>query len=331
MVRFSWTRFLPALVLMAAGAAAQDQQARGLALIQRAAGLGDLRSPAAAPLMVRANVKLLGIYGWPDGVAQGEYQLISAPGQSWREHLKFPGWLEVNGLSNGKSWRQRNTANKPMRMFQALRTLDLGYHLKTPPGTRIEKLWQATIGEKPSDCVDVARDDERYSLCFDAASGVLLRARYHKPEAWYEFEGSVAAGGKIYPKVARCTEAAEPAVEVEVLELTEVAAPAAGELAPPEGVPAWPACDNPTKPRLIEKRDVKQAVHAKATRQFGTVVCIGEVGTDGSLHDLAVVQSRGGFNDRAVTKALASWRYEPASCDGVPVPYEITVSYTFMP
>ena len=45
------------------------------------------------------------------------------------------------------------------------------------------------------------------------------------------------------------------------------------------------------------------------------------------MHDLAFIQAHGVYDN--VKKASKEWKYAPATCNGVPVPSEIYIAYTF--
>jgi TonB family protein len=51
------------------------------------------------------------------------------------------------------------------------------------------------------------------------------------------------------------------------------------------------------------------------------------IGVDGRLHKLAVINSAGRAADSRAFNALRQWRYEPATCNGVPMEAEGTVEF----
>ncbi len=58
----------------------------------------------------------------------------------------------------------------------------------------------------------------------------------------------------------------------------------------------------------------------------GGVVDIGVViGTDGRPRDLNIVKSIDAASDAEAIRAVSNWRFEPATCDGLPVNVKITV------
>ena len=51
------------------------------------------------------------------------------------------------------------------------------------------------------------------------------------------------------------------------------------------------------------------------------------IGTDGRLHKMAVINSAGHVADSKAFNALRRWRYEPATCNGVPIETEGIVEF----
>jgi TonB family protein len=52
------------------------------------------------------------------------------------------------------------------------------------------------------------------------------------------------------------------------------------------------------------------------------------VGTDGHVHSAFILDSGGPGEDRIVLRAVRSWRYRPALCNGVPTDSEARVRFT---
>ena len=329
--------------------AADDLQQRGTELVARAARLEDLLSPATGRFLLRIHVKLLGLVA---GLREGEVLLLAASPSQWFEQVRFPGYSEATGLSDGQAWRKRNVVDKPFRFHEVSQLLDVASHLRLAPGGIVRSISQQTVAGRPASCVETGptaalwqRDiagrakipevgpwkDSRATLCFDAGTGALLSAEYGTELPRFEYEGQVALGAKTFPKTMRCFEGKELAVEATVVELVpDSGVQAEDSFAAPAGADRWPECSTPTPPRLITKKDPGVDTYAKARRMFGTVVALAEVGTDGLIHDLAFIQLRGGLYG-GVREAAKRWRYAPATCNGVPVPAEVYIAYTYMP
>jgi TonB family protein len=52
------------------------------------------------------------------------------------------------------------------------------------------------------------------------------------------------------------------------------------------------------------------------------------VGTDGRVHSLLILESAGLSGDRDVLQVVRSWRYRPATCNGVPTEIEGKVEFS---
>jgi hypothetical protein len=232
-----------------------------------------------------------------------------------------------------------------------VQTCALPIYLRLSPNAEIKKLWQKDVGGVNAFCIEVSptgdlwqkdtagkaaispvaiSKDSQATLCFDPASGALLSAAYSNSLPRFEYEGQVTLGNKVFPKVLRCFEANELAAEATVLELAKEESQDPAGFAPPAGADKWPYCETPEMPQQTGKREVEHPASAKARKQFGTVICLVEIGTDGLVHNLMVLQWRGMFVP-AVKEAVKDWRYKPATCNGVPVPMEVYVSCTFPP
>jgi TonB family protein len=52
------------------------------------------------------------------------------------------------------------------------------------------------------------------------------------------------------------------------------------------------------------------------------------VGTDGRVHSPFILESAGSSEDRVVLETVRSWRYRPATCNGVPTESEAKVGFS---
>lgn len=352
-LRPAWSTLLVLAGLAALSAApapgADEERQRGSALVARAAQFENLLSPDTGRFRLRVHVKLLGLVA---GLREGEVLLLAAPPSQWFEVVRFPGYTEMTGLTDGQRWRKRNVIDKPFRFHEVSQLLEVWSHLKLAPEVEFRSISQRTVAGRAASCVETGPTaalwqldiagrsaipevkrwkDSRAELCFAADTGVLLSAEYGKDLPRFEYEGEVTLGTKAYPKTMRCFEGKELAVEATVVELVaDSGAPTEGGFAAPAGAERWPECESPTPPRLIAKKDPGVDNYAKARRMFGTVIALAEVGKDGIVHDLAFMQMRGGLHGN-IQEAAKQWKYAPATCNGVPVPIEIYLAYTFMP
>ena len=83
-----------------------------------------------------------------------------------------------------------------------------------------------------------------------------------------------------------------------------------------------------TEGKLIHRVQPKYPPQAVEQHVQGPVVLHGTVGTDGILHDLAVVRGDPALSPAAL-EAVQQWRYEPYKRDGAPIamPIDITIDF----
>ena len=321
-----------------AGPAAPDSQQRGLALLARASLIGDLRSVDSPPFRLRARVRVSN----PGTVAlDGEYALSFAAPDRWSVRLAFPGHAESRGAWEGMQWRKRDNVERPYRFEETFRLLDIGSHLGLAPEATIREVLERNVGARHQLCAtitpakeiwqrvgnwgaqppDPARlGDSSYDLCFDGDTGMLVEARYEPPLPRLTFEGVVTLSNKAFPNTLRCWEGDDVAVEASVVELAPADAEDLGAATPPTGAESWPACAEPVPPRLVERPAAPRALRALGQRRLRTATFFAEVGRDGVLNGLTPLGPIAPAHADLVRAALAAWRYQPATCNGVPVP-----------
>jgi TonB family protein len=333
-----------------AGAAEDDQQ-KGIALIARAQLLETLLAPDTGPFRLHARIK---VFGTAEGTREADYLLLAASPGQWSEQIRYPGHAELSGLSDGQRWRTRDAAGAPAPLHRIALMLKPAYHLDLPAEARITRLSQREVGGTRAFCFEASPtaelwqkeragksaispvgigEDTRVTLCFDADSGLLLSATYQGDLPRFEYEGQVALGTKIFPKVLRWYEGKSLVVEAAVQEVTREEPADATGFAPPAGAEVWPDCSNADAPRMVEKKqlDGGTLAYSRSRGQTGTMYALVEIGADGRVHDFSPLQGTPGRVAAALKETVQKWRYEPATCNGVPVPVTIHLAYTIPP
>jgi TonB family protein len=85
-----------------------------------------------------------------------------------------------------------------------------------------------------------------------------------------------------------------------------------------------PSCENVRPPQALATPDPLFAPTAKD--QKVTVSFI--IGTDGRVHSPLILQSAGLAGDRHVLQTVRTWRYRPATCNGVPTEIEGKIEFS---
>jgi TonB family protein len=85
-----------------------------------------------------------------------------------------------------------------------------------------------------------------------------------------------------------------------------------------------PGCEATQPPQALATPDPlvdEPESNAKVTVSF-------IVGTDGRVHSPLVLASAGSSEDRTILDAVRTWRYRPATCNGVPTDAEAKVEFS---
>jgi len=91
---------------------------------------------------------------------------------------------------------------------------------------------------------------------------------------------------------------------------------------------------NPVKPCVVLPHPVYQPdpeypKKALKKKLEGDVWMTVIVGTDGSTHDIAVTKSLDPSLDEEAVKSVKTWKFDPATVDGKPVAFKLTISVSF--
>jgi protein TonB len=98
------------------------------------------------------------------------------------------------------------------------------------------------------------------------------------------------------------------------------------------GATAPPPMPKPRKislPVLIYKVEPEYSEEARKAKYQGVVVLVAEVDGDGKTRNMRVIRALGlGLDEKAIA-AASLWRFRPATADGQPVPYPVTIEVNF--
>jgi TonB family protein len=83
-------------------------------------------------------------------------------------------------------------------------------------------------------------------------------------------------------------------------------------------------------PVAKKQTEAKFTKAAKAADVDGRVILSCTVGIDGRAHDINVVHSLGYGLDENAIKALGKWKFKPATLNGKPIPWNLTVETEFV-
>lgn len=327
--------FLCVLILPLAGAANPSDQQEATKLLELAVSrmnIFDLPS-----FRMKASLQI----DMQDKLLDGNYQLLWNGPDQWREEVSFPGYSEVQVGGKGSVWIQRSTDFIPLRIYQLHAALGFGSGVAGPsPAFSLVRLGltsKDTIkktssrkehGEKVT-CIEIEHDTRSSSsVCISDSTGALVR-----DSASYSDSDFQPVGGKIFPRSLSFIEEGKKVARVSVTELLSPAEFAPNSFAPPTGVSQQVGCMNPIVPRIVNKVAPVYPTSARQQHIQGTVAVDTEIGLDGIPRMKKVVANPDPSLVRSAADAITAWRYEPATCDGKPVPIEtvLRVNYKLSP
>jgi TonB family protein len=82
-------------------------------------------------------------------------------------------------------------------------------------------------------------------------------------------------------------------------------------------------------PHAVNSPDPEYSEEARKTKYQGSATLRTTVGTDGLPSDVCVVRALGSGLDEKAVSAVKTWKFEPATKDGTPVPVAINVEVSF--
>jgi protein TonB len=122
----------------------------------------------------------------------------------------------------------------------------------------------------------------------------------------------------------------KPIITIEVTELQPEPAPDSESFRPPGGATEWPACDNPQMPKAVRvpSPPFPEALRKKGITGMVTLYLLVDV--HGTVQEAEVLQSdHPQFGTVALETVKQHWRFQPAMCGDVPVPFELMMETQF--
>ena len=89
-------------------------------------------------------------------------------------------------------------------------------------------------------------------------------------------------------------------------------------------VSSRPSCEDVQPPEALTTPDPLFAPTAKGKKVTVSFI----IGTDGRVHSPLILESAGLAGDRRVLQTVRTWRYRPATCNGVPTEIEGKIEFS---
>ena len=307
-----------------------DKEREAAVLEENAKRLMDLRLPGSPPFRLTEDV---GVRTHGGKWVEGSYTLIWAGPDRWRDELTFPDYHEVQVGGEQSFWRIRNP---PSRTEAAVRARSVVTPVKIPEGTtnrHIKRIYETRAGEMIAKCVVAKPFQLRLvEFCFDAERGLLVHRGAKDPTGIEstELNDYLNLGGKFLPRQRRDFRKGIQVAEVKVRDASMLHEVDAASFSPPAGGVQIPHCHDPAPPKAIIHPDPEYTTSARINRITGTVVLDVEIGMQGHIEDIVLLEALDpGLDHAAVDTLRKRWRFEPAACSGTPVPADLRVEVSF--
>jgi len=302
---------------------ASDKQAEGIAIIQRAVDLTDLRQ--SGPYRMRANVVMEDeTFGRREGI--DVHNFISP--ERWRRDLQVTGYNEIALLLGGHMYRSRDTRFTPPGVRG-----DLVGSLRNLPETlsyKVLRVYDRKFNGIRARCVYLQQNRKEtpseIKWCFDTSTGLPI-ATLSSRETWYtEFSNYTAFGNKFVPGKIELFEKGKSR-QTALIESTESNVPNQDSIFKiPINAIGRRWCDDMQGVRFKAIGPVSVPPGARARKGLELFY---ELTIDEKGRVLVVVpMAEKPFVDRIAIETLRGWEFEPARCGDTPVLTDIVIDLT---
>ena len=312
-----------ALALIGGPALVAKQPPPAKQLMERAHRLTDFRSKGSDPFQMTADFTLL-----DQGRDQqtGTYTLLWLSPEKWREEISLHDFTQVRILIGQKLWRQRSGRVLPYAAYLLQSEFNALNLMKPLTSEKYSSVKTRNLNGKPADCFKVRRGPRKgEELCFEPASGVLLSIGSRQNGTF--FSHYEQWGSNLVPQTITTYSQGSASRVFEITDIESPRLPDSRAFTPPQGSVEMPGCQDPTSPRLLTKVRKREVELGNLRHHSGAFQMLGEVGVDGTFHLLHVIHSPNKELDGPVLRAVSRMRYQPASCDGTPVPVDVEIYY----
>lgn len=319
-----------------------QQRAAARALIQKAVDISDLRAPGSPPFELRGTITIPLKAGQS---ATGSYLLDWVSPDRWREEIHVANYSRIRVGGAGKYWQLRSLDYELIPFFEFSGSFDVARRLRYElagsdwsAGSKARvSISYSKINKRRAACVLIDENFDKREFCFDSVGGMIIRDSSRQdvidqsgvePGDATTYSGFATFGGKLVPGKMEIGNDSGGVLSFMLSSIGPLGTVGASLFSPPQNADIWPSCDDPsalTPPKLLHH----VTPEFNRFKAAGSVVAYILVGTDGAVHSPKILAASFAGDVDATLKALKTWKYQPATCRGVPEPQETTISFNF--
>jgi protein TonB len=322
--------FLVFLLLGFAVAARADDRndATVRTLCERSNQVSGLKFDSPQPFAMKVNVHVLKTFANP--ALEGTVAFIDT-GTFWREDLRFPEY-GTSVISDGKKvWQMESTAIEPGLIRDTVRLVNASPSMRPFPNAAVRKnvheIKKKTELNRKLTCIE---SEQQFETCFDDAIGTTVsQADEHARWVWSDFE---EFHGKLVPRKMEYFWQGQPFIIADVVGLDDVI-PDPKLFVPSAGYSEKLSCrEKITPPKLVHSEDPRYPEELRGKMSDVVMVTLTvHITAQGTVADAIVSKASTTGFDSAAMDAVRRWKFDPAKCEGKPMPVEITVEVNFHP
>ena len=340
------------LITLPALSFANDKE-KAVLWIAKAAELSNLKGNESKPFRLRLQWKS----GYGTVVSSGEYQLVWASPERWREEFRTGDNVAIRTASGGKVWAVRGDDFLSYPAYQLQNMLTILWGLGNGDPGQVKELFTESIRGADSKCVKFERKDSLVNqMCFSSDGmllgmskgvstnamvdadrmGIMRRGglRFSGPHLSssnsYDFMQYAPLENKLFPHHMLVLSQKVPTLEAFVEDVQYTKVPdSAPEFVVPDGARPTPACtvDDAEVGKEASLISIPPQFAAKMSRFIhygGAARVYGVVGEDGKVSNTTLILSEAklpaqskDFGDVAA-EIVGTAKYKPFLCEGAP-------------
>lgn len=309
------------VLLLAALSSAKDRQKHAEELLEHAQEATNIRSDTSKPFRLRARFHFAGELS--SERTDVEYVEIWRSPDQWRREMSSPDFDQVEVGGKNKRWVLHDLAAEPARMrhireWAQISVFEVGK----------VALLASSEGGGTGHCLTSNVNHIEQTLCFDPATGLLTHRKVGSEPGGMscEYGDYQKFGQKTYSRTLSCSNSLGFTIDGTVTDLAEDdSADAPTRFAPLMGATEWPVCASIRPPRWLHSwGPTPWSLHAPLAAGVGVSLT---VGVDGKPANITTVKSVGKHSDNGAMAIVRGWKFKPATCAGVPIPYTFEVVF----
>ena len=321
------------LLTVSQGIASEDPQANAEKLLEHARQISDIRKAGAPSFRLKATFSVI----TPDlETLEGNYSEVWMSDSQWRREIVAGDRRRVEVGSPNRIWLQNSSANLPEHATRLPNVLAI--FPSTSAKVEFESVGNLRPDQPSSICAVTKPAGPRkakHAFCFDEKTGLLIEniaPEFLRDNHLADYSCAYADfrefGEQLFPYEINCVVSGHRQLDVHVIELTTQPSSDPALFSEPVGAIEIGRCPSGSvQPKPVSTPDPMFPAGERGRISMVTVRMVVDV--KGKPQNVEISQSGGKSFDEMAAGTVRNWRFKPATCNGEPMPLQITVEIMF--